>query len=352
MARRAPRPHARPEGDLRRSDPALFGQCRTGGGHQGQPDLPEPDRLAVGHPGVHGHGEALRAGRGGGVRRGGGGHPPHPQRPGLPRRPAPPDPVSGEPGVSGADEAHPGRAQVRGCGRPGPAADHLTGGRAPRSSTTRWPSSRPSRAWRRGSGPGRRGSGSCWSKTDTAFILVASPRPDSVDEAVHFAGKLAESDMAVTALVVNRVQPRFADDAQLASLPARCRPDPARAGPSDPAAPLEQLVDNLRGYTDASDREEQALGDLVAKVAPGPGVPGAPPEQRCPRPRRAWGPSPTCLFPGWAPAGSGRGSTRSANLVRCVPSLWPATLRRFEPRWRRSPEGPTSPSGRPGPGPR
>ncbi len=31
----------------------------------------------------------------------------------------------------------------------------------------------------------------------TAFVLVASPRPDSVDEAVHFAGKLAESDMAV-----------------------------------------------------------------------------------------------------------------------------------------------------------
>ena len=96
---------------------------------------------------------------------------------------------------------------------------------------------------------------------DTAFILVASPRPDSVDEAVHFAGKLAESDMSVTALVVNRVQPRFADDAELASLPAVA---------ATPATPLAQLIDNLRGYTDASDREEEAFAELVAKVAPAP----------------------------------------------------------------------------------
>ncbi|MGH9081550.1 MAG: ArsA family ATPase, partial [Acidimicrobiales bacterium] len=47
---------------------------------------------------------------------------------------------------------------------------------------------------------------------DTAFVLVASPRADSVVEAVHFAGKLAESQMSVSGLIVNRVQPRFADD--------------------------------------------------------------------------------------------------------------------------------------------
>jgi anion-transporting ArsA/GET3 family ATPase len=97
---------------------------------------------------------------------------------------------------------------------------------------------------------------------DTAFVLVASPRPDSVDEAVHFAGKLAESEMSVTALVVNRVQPRFADDDQLALL--------TRAAGPDGCGPLDQLVQNLRGYTAASDREEQATADLVAKVAPAP----------------------------------------------------------------------------------
>ena len=96
----------------------------------------------------------------------------------------------------------------------------------------------------------------------TAFVLVASPRPDSVDEAVHFAGKLAESNMTVTALVVNRVQPRFADDDQIDSLP------PLSADHENSA--LAQLIDNLRGYTAASDREEQAYADLVAKVAPAP----------------------------------------------------------------------------------
>ncbi len=99
-------------------------------------------------------------------------------------------------------------------------------------------------------------------RTDTAFILVASPRPDSVDEAVHFAGKLAESQMSVTGLIVNRVQPRFADDAELAALTA--------AAPVSPDSPLGELVENLRGYTAASDREERAYADLVAKVAPAP----------------------------------------------------------------------------------
>jgi anion-transporting ArsA/GET3 family ATPase len=99
-------------------------------------------------------------------------------------------------------------------------------------------------------------------QSDTAFVLVASPRPDSVDEAVHFASKLAESDMSVTALVVNRLQPRFADDDQLDQLP--------RIDDHGPASPLNQLIGNLRGYTTTSDREELAFSDLVEKVAPAP----------------------------------------------------------------------------------
>jgi anion-transporting ArsA/GET3 family ATPase len=96
----------------------------------------------------------------------------------------------------------------------------------------------------------------------TSFVLVASPRPDSVDEAVHFAGKLVESDMAVTALVVNRVQPRFAEDAQLEALRSL-------AGPV-PGTPLGDLIENLSGYTAASDREERVFADLVGQVAPAP----------------------------------------------------------------------------------
>ncbi len=99
-------------------------------------------------------------------------------------------------------------------------------------------------------------------RPDTAYVLVASPRPDSVDEAVHFAQKLAESELAVTALVVNRVQPRFAEDEALRTLTSM--------EGIEPGSPLGQLIENLAGYTAASDREEQAFADLMAKVEPAP----------------------------------------------------------------------------------
>ncbi|HEX3459856.1 MAG TPA: ArsA-related P-loop ATPase [Acidimicrobiales bacterium] len=98
----------------------------------------------------------------------------------------------------------------------------------------------------------------------TAFVLVASPRPDSVDEAVHFAGKLAEANMSVTALIVNRVQPRFIDDNRLDELEGLVSGAPGDGGP------LRVLVDNLAGYAAASDRDEKVYGDLVARVAPAP----------------------------------------------------------------------------------
>ena len=101
----------------------------------------------------------------------------------------------------------------------------------------------------------------------TAFVLVASPRPDSVEEAVHFAGKLTESGMSATALIVNRVQPRFATDGQLADLARLGTPAGHHEGP---AAAVAGLVDNLAGYTLASDREEATYAGLVAEVDPAP----------------------------------------------------------------------------------
>ena len=44
----------------------------------------------------------------------------------------------------------------------------------------------------------------------TAFVLVASPKADTVAEASYFAGRLHEHDIDVRALVVNRMQPSFA----------------------------------------------------------------------------------------------------------------------------------------------
>ncbi len=45
--------------------------------------------------------------------------------------------------------------------------------------------------------------------SDTAFVLVTSPRRDAVEEASFFAERLRESSLRVEALVVNRVHPRY-----------------------------------------------------------------------------------------------------------------------------------------------
>lgn len=90
----------------------------------------------------------------------------------------------------------------------------------------------------------------------TAFVLVTSPRPDTVAEAGWFADKLNESGLAVEGLVVNRVHPSFGD------------------APSLPAAPagsdLERLVANLADHQALNAREEQTVQAIVTEVAPSP----------------------------------------------------------------------------------
>ena len=140
----------------------------------------------------------------------------------------------------------------------------------------------------------------------TAFVLVASPRPDSVDEAVHFAGKLDESGMVATALVVNRVQPRFASDDQLARLaPFGDRVTHPGSGPD---GALADLVENLTGYTLASDREESIYAVTRGPGDPRPRLPDPAAEHGRPRPRRA-GPR------GRPPVRSGRAGSTHARLT-------------------------------------
>ena len=47
---------------------------------------------------------------------------------------------------------------------------------------------------------------------DTSFILVTVPRNDTVDDAATFIETLADADIAVDAIVVNRVHPSFGSD--------------------------------------------------------------------------------------------------------------------------------------------
>jgi anion-transporting ArsA/GET3 family ATPase len=89
----------------------------------------------------------------------------------------------------------------------------------------------------------------------TAYVLVTSARPDAVAEAGFFADKLAERDVAVAALVVNRIAPAFGDTAPTDG--------PVVAG-------MEALEANLAELNAVAAREEGAFAGLAAKVAPAP----------------------------------------------------------------------------------
>jgi anion-transporting ArsA/GET3 family ATPase len=93
------------------------------------------------------------------------------------------------------------------------------------------------------------------SEPTTAFVLVAAPRRDAVTEALYFAERLAQSHIAIEALVVNRVHPRFG-------------PVPAGAALAEGA--LAALVQNLAELGDIAEREEQHLAVLASRVAPAP----------------------------------------------------------------------------------
>lgn len=97
------------------------------------------------------------------------------------------------------------------------------------------------------------------SAPSTAYVLVASPKRDTVEEASFFAAKLAESGLAVSALVVNRMHPAFgAGDA--AGARAAAEADPARAA----------LWRNLADLRQVHEREAEQLAGLAEEVAPAP----------------------------------------------------------------------------------
>ncbi|MDQ6909717.1 MAG: AAA family ATPase [Actinomycetota bacterium] len=100
------------------------------------------------------------------------------------------------------------------------------------------------------------------SEPGTAFVLVSSPRRDAVEEADFFARKLSEAGIAVQALVVNRMHPRFGDGTAV-----QAREQAASAG-----APLAPFYENLADLYEVSDGEEAHLRTLVDRVAPAPAV--------------------------------------------------------------------------------
>jgi anion-transporting ArsA/GET3 family ATPase len=112
----------------------------------------------------------------------------------------------------------------------------------------------------------------------TAFVLVAAPRRDSVDEATFFAERLAEAHQPVAGLVVNRLHPDFAagevgaspgesDDASVGSPGAPAAPaETVAESISRPVASLEDFRRNFAEFQSVADRERHYLVDLEARV--------------------------------------------------------------------------------------
>ncbi len=97
----------------------------------------------------------------------------------------------------------------------------------------------------------------------TAFVLVASPRRDAVAEAAYFAQRLAENDIQVQSLVVNRMHPRFS------VRPAREVSERLDELADTPLAPMARA---LTDFEIAAEREHHHLADLRKAVDPAPVV--------------------------------------------------------------------------------
>jgi anion-transporting ArsA/GET3 family ATPase len=102
---------------------------------------------------------------------------------------------------------------------------------------------------------------------ETAFVLVASPRRDTVEEAHFFADRLHEAGITVQGLVVNRVHPSFGSPAPVTAAVAAASTERATtlAGTD-----LGGLYRNLADFQAVASREQAHLAGLADTVAPAP----------------------------------------------------------------------------------
>ena len=101
---------------------------------------------------------------------------------------------------------------------------------------------------------------------ETAFVLVASPRRDTVEEAHFFADRLHEAGISVQGLIVNRVHPSFGATTATAAAGAAQRAE-TLAGSA-----IGGLYRNLADFQAVASRERGHLAGLADTVAPAPVV--------------------------------------------------------------------------------
>ena len=104
---------------------------------------------------------------------------------------------------------------------------------------------------------------------ETAFVLVASPRRDTVEEAHFFADRLRQGGISVEGLVVNRVHPSFgpAPDVSVALAAGAAKRAETLAG-----TPIGGYYRNLADFQAVASRERAHLSGLSEAVAPAPVV--------------------------------------------------------------------------------
>jgi len=113
------------------------------------------------------------------------------------------------------------------------------------------------------------------SGSETAFVLVASPRRDAIEEAEYFAKALAEMGLPVSAAIVNRLHPRFSDSLAEATrlrseTLAATATDPDSGADPDALTRLGDLYANLASFQEVAHREEGQLTHLARLVGPAP----------------------------------------------------------------------------------
>jgi anion-transporting ArsA/GET3 family ATPase len=107
----------------------------------------------------------------------------------------------------------------------------------------------------------------------SSFLLVTSPRRDAVEEAAFFAERLAESDIPVEGLVVNRVHPSFGDErveglrARAETLTLKHETTPAVEGDgAGSAGRLATLYANLADFRQVAERERHHVAGVKARA--------------------------------------------------------------------------------------
>jgi len=106
------------------------------------------------------------------------------------------------------------------------------------------------------------------SDAGTSFVLVTAPRRDAVGEAAFFAHRLAQSDLPIDALIVNRIHPQFGDELAggLAGRAASLREmdgDPERHAAAER---LGALYANLADFQEIAARERSHLEGLQERI--------------------------------------------------------------------------------------